>query len=434
MALAASLNACATYAPYPLAKAPPVTPQADLIAGTARPYLTPVTIDLSQPLDGNAIATLAVIANPDLKALRTRADVADAQAFAAGLMPDPSFSLGADSVLSGPDTETNLTAALGLDLNALRIRGVVKAQAEAANRQGHLDLAWAEWQTAGQARIQAVRIEMLRRQLAINAVSQAAQESLLARTVRAAGRGDIAGDQLQTARSGAAAATEAYNTSQRNLAAARFELTRLLGLPPETILTLAPAVLPEAPPPYATLVDSAIANRSDLAALREGYAAQENALHKAVLDQFPALNLTLNANRDSANNVLVGPAVDFTLPLWNRNRGGIAVEGATRAALKAEYDARLFQTRADITAAVAEIIRLRTQRERLLADLPAAQGFSDKTAKAAERGDLSPATAEAAAQALRDKQSQVYQAEQDISELTISLELLTGLPQGLWPK
>ncbi|WP_200863969.1 TolC family protein [Asticcacaulis sp. AC466] len=434
VALVASLSACARYAPDPLAKVPPVTSQAYLADGTARPYLSPVTIDLSLPLDGNAIATLAVIANPDLKALRARADVADAQAFAAGLMPDPSFSLGSDSVLSGPDTLANLTAALGLDLNALRTRGVVKAQAQAASRQVHLDLAWAEWQTAGQARLQAVRIALLERQLAINAVSQSAQDSLLERTSRAAGRGDLAGDQLQTARSGAAAATEAYTTSQRSLAAARFELTRMLGLPPETTLTLAPAVLPDTPPPYTTLVDFAITQRSDLAALRDGYAAQENALHKAVLDQFPALNLTLNANRDSANNVLVGPAVDFTLPLWNRNRGGIAVESATRAALKAEYDARLFQTRTDITAAVTEIMRLRAQRERLLADLPAVQGFSDKTAKAAERGDLSPATAEAAAQALRDKQSQVYQAEQDISELTISLELLTGLPQGRWPK
>ncbi|MGA9657758.1 MAG: hypothetical protein WBQ60_01465 [Asticcacaulis sp.] len=67
MALAASLSASATYAPDPLAKAPPVIPQSDITAGTTRPYLTPVTIDLSQPLDSNAIATLAVIASPDQK-------------------------------------------------------------------------------------------------------------------------------------------------------------------------------------------------------------------------------------------------------------------------------------------------------------------------------------------------------------------------------
>ncbi len=252
--------------------------------------------------------------------------------------------------------------------------------------------------------------------------------------MRAAGRGDLAGDQVQTARLGAATSNEAYITTERSLATARLELTRLLGLPPETVLTLAPSVLPTAPPTADVLVNLAIAERSDLAALREGYAAQEAALHKAVLDEFPALNLTINANRDSADNMLLGPAVDFTLPLWNRNRGGIAVERTTRAALKAEYDARLFQTRSEITAAVDEIMRLHAQRDNLLATLPEAQSFADATAKAASHGDLSSATVEAAAQKLRDKQGQIYQAEQDIAELTISLELLTGMPQGRWPK
>lgn len=428
-----TLSACATYAPDPLGTKPPDTTAAELTAGASRPYLTPVTIDLSQPLDGNAIATVAVIANPDLKALRARADVADAQAFNAGLLPDPSFSLGADSVLSGPDTKTNLTAALGLDLNALRTRGVVRAQAEAARHQVHLDLAWAEWQTSGQARLQAVRIEMLERQLALNTASREAQDSLLQRTLKAAGRGDVAAAQLQTAQTADAAARQAATATERSLDAARFELTRLMGLPPETPLQLAPVTLPAAPPPAEALVSLAIDNRSDLAALRAAYSAQENALHKAVLDQFPALNLTLNANRDSANNMLVGPAVDFTLPLWNRNQGGIAVERTTRAALKAEYEARLFQTRAEITAAVADITRLRALHDRLNAELPAVQTFAAVTQKAASRGDLSPATAEAAAQTLRDRQGEIDQTEQNIAELTISLELLTGLPQGRWP-
>ncbi len=431
VAFVPALSACATYAPAPLGTTPPV---ASLSATVKRSYLASVTIDLSRPLDSNAVATVAVIANPDLKALRARADVTGAQAFSAGLLPDPTFSAGADAVLSGPDTKTNLTAALGLNLNDLRTRGVVRTKAQAENSQARLDLAWSEWQTSGQARLQAVRIQRLELQLLLNAASRKAQENLLERTARAAGRGDIGGDQLQVARAAAATATEAHSATERGLATARLELTRLLGLPPQTTLTLAPAPLPDAPPSAETLVTLALAERSDLAALRAGYTAQEAALHKAVMDQFPALNLTINGNRDSADNSLVGPAVDFTLPLWNRNQGGIAVERATRAAMKAEYDARLFQTCAEITAAVDDINRLRLQRDRLLVDLPEVQNFADSTGKAADHGDLSPATAEAAGQALRDKQLQISQAEQDIAELTISLELLTGTPQGRWPK
>ena len=427
---ALAIAGCAHYAPQPLDTAPPAT---ELGGSVARPYLTPVTIDLARPLDGNAIATIAVIANPDLKALRARAQIADAQAFSAGLLPDPTFSAEGDALLSGPDSLANLAAGLGLDLNALRTRGVARARSQSESRQVRLDLAWSEWQTSGQARLQAVRIQALQGQLAIDAASRDAQNDLLVRTQRAAGRGDVAGDQLQTARAGAADAVVKYDATERSLTAARLELTRLLGLPPQTPLVLAAPPLSPPVPPAERLVLLALANRSDLAALRQGYDAQESGLRQAVLDQFPALNLTINVNRDTSDNVTLGPLIDFTLPLWNRNRGGIAVERATRDALKAEYAARLFQTRAEITAAVADIALLRDQRDRLLADMPAVQAFAGATGRAAERGDLSPVTAEAAAQTLRDKQGQVAQAEQDIAELTISLELLTGTPHALWP-
>ncbi|MFX8453537.1 hypothetical protein ABTL48_21310, partial [Acinetobacter baumannii] len=80
------------------------------------------TINLAAPLTPQGVAALAVVNNPDLIALRSRAGVAEAQAFAAGLLPDPTFSFGADKVLSGPDTFLNIAGALGLDLNALRKR------------------------------------------------------------------------------------------------------------------------------------------------------------------------------------------------------------------------------------------------------------------------------------------------------------------------
>jgi outer membrane protein TolC len=122
------------------------------------------------------------------------------------------------------------------------------------------------------------------------------------------------------------------------------------------------------------------------------------------------------------------------LPLWNRNRGGIAVETATRAALKAEYEARLFQTRSDIAAAVGGLGLLARQRTAILRDLPAVRRFAEATRRAADRGDLAPTTAATAEQAWRDKQLQLAQAERDIAEQTIALELLTGAPQEAWPK
>lgn len=414
---------------------PPVLDALSQDAATIdRPYLVPRSIDFSRPLDPNAVATLAVLGNPDLKAARVRAGVADAQAFAAGLLPDPTFSFGLDPLLSGPDTMIGISSSLGLSLGALRTRRVVQAQARAAARRVRLDLAWSEWQTSGQARLQAARIVALERQVALDRSSRDSAQALFDRTLRAAGRGDLAADQLQGARVAAFDAAERLRIDERDLGAARLELVRLIGFPPDRSLSLAAPPLPPPPPAAESLFAIALRARSDLQALRAGYAAQEAAVHKAVLDQFPTLDLSVNAARDTAGNLTLGPAVSFTLPLWNRNRGGIAVEHATRAALKAEYEARAFQTRAEIAAAVRGIQIARRQRDAVLATLPGARRFADASRGAAARGDLALATAATAEQAFRDKESQLAQAERDIAEQTIALELLTGTLQEAWTK
>ncbi len=435
---AALLSGCQSYAPVLLSSSPGMLAPPDGAAlsraATAidRAYLKPAAIDLDAPLDGNAVATLAVIANPDLKALRARAGIDDAQVFAARLLPDPTLSLGASKVLRGPDPLADLVGALGFDLNALRTRGVQIAQARAARDQVRLDLAWSEWQTAGQARIQAVRIVALTRNLALAQATREGQRSLLDRTLRAAGRGDLAGDQAQAARVAAADAEDKARTAQADLNAAKFELTRLLGLPPATVLQLAAPNDGEVPLDPDRLFAIAFAQRTDIKALQAGYQSQEAAVRKAILDQFPALNLTVTANRDTAGNLIVGPSIDFTLPLWNRNRGGIAIEKATREALKTEYDARLFQTRAEIAAAVSGIVIARQQRSAVLRDLPPAERYAGASRRAAARGDLAPATAQTAYQALRDKQILLAQSDQAIAEQMIALELLTGTLREAW--
>jgi outer membrane protein TolC len=297
-----------------------------------------------------------------------------------------------------------------------------------------LDLAWAEWQTSGQARIQAARIVSLERAEVYARESRDATQSILDRMLRAAGRGDMSADQIQGARVAAFDAADRLRTIEQALGAARFELRRLIGLPPDYPLRLAPIALKPPPPDAAALFAIAQRERTDLRALRAGYAAQEAAVHKAVLDQFPTLDLTINGARDTAGNLTLGPSVGFTLPLWNRNRGGIAVERATRAALHAEYEARLFQTRAEIAAAVDALTILRRQRDAILRDLPALERFAAASRRAATRGDLALTTALTAEQALRDKQSLLALAERDIAEQIIALELLTGTPQEAWTR
>jgi cobalt-zinc-cadmium efflux system outer membrane protein len=434
--LAALLGGCASYAPAPLDRG--IVAGADMAllsrdaAAIDRPFLKPATIDLDAPLDDNAIAVLAVLGNPDLRALRVRAGVSDAQAFAARLLPDPTFSLGGDHILSGPDPVDAIAATLGFDLNALRTKKVVRAQSAAQAKQVRLDLAWSEWQTAGQARIQAARIRGLERGADDQKASAEAARRMLDRTLRAAGRGDLAADAVQGARTAAFDAEDRARVAERDLAAARLELTRLLGLPPETMLRIGAGPARDTAIDPARLTELATTRRADIAALRAGYDAQEAAVHKAVLDQFPTLALSIAGQRDTGGNVLLGPTVDFTLPLWNRNRGGIAIERATRAALKAEYESRLFQARAEIAAAASGIAVARRQRPAIAADMPALEKFAGASRRAADRGDLAPATAETAEAALRDKRIALAAIDQAIDEQMIALELLTGAPKEDW--
>jgi outer membrane protein TolC len=434
-ALALSLTACASYAPRPLSDAPAARDSAVLARDAAtidRPFLRPTAIDLARPLDDNAIAVLAVLGNPDLKAQRQKVGIADAQAFAARLLPDPTFSIGGAPLLAGPDPAAEIAGSLGLDLKTLREGKVMRQQADAQARQVRLDLAWAEWQTAGQARIQAARIRRLDAALAILRLDIAAAHSLLDRTLRAAARGDVAADPVQAARADLRATQDKLVTAEHDLLAARQELAKLLGLPMETILQLAPGVDDDRALDAAHLTDIAIAGRADLSALRAGYDAEEAAVHKAILDQFPTLALNVNGTRDTSHNFILGPTIDFTLPLWNRNRGGIAIERATRENLRAEYDARLSQTRAEIAAAVNNIVLARRQRDTIRADLPSLEKVAAASRRGAVRGDLSLATADVAAGALRDQRVALLTAEQTIDEAMIALELLTGIPKEDW--
>ncbi len=366
--------------------------------------------------------------------MRAKTGVSDAQAFAARLLPDPTAQFGFDQRLSGPDPFNGFSGQIAFDLNQLRLRRVTRVQQAATRQQVRLDLAWAEWQAAGQARLLGVRIVALTKASALARASAAQAAAVLDTAMRAAGRGDIAGAELDSRRQAALDAADKARTADSALVAARGDLNKQLGLPPATVLRIAPP--PPAPPlpPAASLVALALDRRLDLAALRAGYEAQEAETHKQVLEQFPTLTLGLSGVRDTANNRTLGPQVGFTLPLWNRNRGGIAVASATRTQLKAEYEARLFATRADITDAVVNVETSRRQRDALAAALPPLERYAAATVRAGERGDLPRATGEAATQAVRDRRLALVTLDQTIAEQTVALELLTGTVREGWTR
>jgi cobalt-zinc-cadmium efflux system outer membrane protein len=429
----ALLSACASYSPAPLNRdADAALREHDLRAvaaaasGLRHPRLKPVAIDLAQPLTPEALGLIAVIANPDLKAARAKARVADAQTFAAGLLPDPIITLGFDRILSGPDTTNPVIGQLALDLAAFRDLGVTRAAARAAGEQARLDLAWQEWQIAGQARLLASRIASLERISAIDQDSQAKAETLLTAVLEAAARGDVRAEEVEARRIAAADAADRARQAERDLGAAWIDLDKLLGLAPGARLRIA-ETSPASPPLDAqALFQRARAERLDLRALEAGYDSQEAVVRKAVLDQFPSLQLTLTRQVDSTGNQLFGPSVNFTAPVWNRNQGGVAIAKATRDQLRAEYAARLLSARSDIAELVDGLTIARRQRAEAAARIEPLSRTVAAANAAAARGDLARAVAETARQSLADKQLSQAVLDQSIAEQTVALEIAIG--------
>ena len=80
--------------------------------------------------------------------------IAHAQAFAAGLLPDPQLSFGKDYLTHpGPGLSSAYNLGLSEDVTALLTRSSRRAAARSQAEQVNLDLLWAEWQSVAQARL-----------------------------------------------------------------------------------------------------------------------------------------------------------------------------------------------------------------------------------------------------------------------------------------
>ena len=391
---AAWLVGCATYHARPLPTQPDVkSSPAELKIDPARLRLEPlksITLDPATGLDPLQVGVLAVLSSPDLEAKRAALGVNAAQVFAAGLLPDVQFAAGVDRPTAGPDTQNAYNVSPSLDLAALIARGNLRRAAQFTADQADLDLLWAEWGTAQQARGLAEtvlagegRIVYLRRILAL-------ASDRAARSAAALERRDVA---VQTTAADLAAKLDAQTllaTAEHDTQKARRDLNALLGLEASVLL---PLKLGGDPGRY----DDAALNRAlgaldqrrpDLLALRAGYQAQDANLRRAVLAQFPINQIALNFAKDPAGVVTQGVSGAFVLPILNGGRGDVRVQDATREQLRAEYQARLDQTDAEVKAAEAELASASAQAQGLSADVPRLEALVRPADAAFERHDL----------------------------------------------
>jgi cobalt-zinc-cadmium efflux system outer membrane protein len=365
------MTGCASYAPLPLGSGSGLASVAQLTAPTVDmpvSMLATHRFDPSDGLDVAEVAMLTVANSPPLKLKRDELGISRAQAFAAGLLPDPQLSFSNDFPReSGNGLTSAFSLGLSEDITALLTRSSRKAAARSQADQVNLELLWAEWQAVAQARLLFDQVLTLRAQHALLETEQAALVSVERDIGAALSSGNLTYDSASAGLNAGADVRKRLTDNAVALHQAESDLHMLLGL--ESTAPLDLVGVPYQVEPTPAQVQQSLLNlprrRPDLLALQAGYQSQEARLRGAVLAQFPALNLGVNSARDTTPVYTNGYSIGISLPLFDRNRGNIAIEQATRQQLKDDYEARVLSTRSDIQRLLADLASMQ-QRRRVL--------------------------------------------------------------------
>ena len=430
------LAGCAAYSARPLPEQPDLAARpGDVkveVQSLQLPDLKPHAYDPARGLDMTDVAILAVVNNPGLRTARSEARAADVQSFAAGLLPGPQLSASRDKP-TGASAAGNVTGrsmGLGYDLGPLFTSGAEQAAAQAQARQADLDLLWAEWQVAQQARSLSVQCGTDRAESALLGDLKQAMQERYAAEQGALKSGDIAFDDL----SAKLAALQDVQT--RADAVARQEnddcsaLVGLLGLAPGTELVLLP------PEPVTDIpaeqVETALKDlpkrRPDLVALRYGYQAQDEEVRRAVLAQFPSIGVGINRASDTSDVHTVGFSVSLNFPFIFGGAKQVHAAEASRDALWQAYQQRLDESQVEVRQSAADLALLQGERNALEVSLGDAEQMSRSAAAAYARGDLTAPAYYDLTIASLNRRLERADLEAQIQQFHVTLETLLGLP------
>ena len=177
-------------------------------------------------------------------------------------------------------------------------------------------------------------------------------------------------------------------------------------------------------------IDAALAalpgRRPDLIALQAGYASQEEKYRAAVLSQFPSLSVGFVRARDTSEIYTSGFQINLSLPIFNRNRGNIAIERATRKRLRYEYQTRLNQAYADVAHLRADIVILEREVRTAQSALPAAERFAGDAEQAYARHEMTLSAYADAISPELTKRLDIATLQESLAEQHIALKALFG--------
>lgn len=343
-----------------------LTPETSLHAFEARSLENPALLKFIAERSGgtpaswdcDALVWAGYFYHPSLDAARARLSAAEAAAQAAAEFPNPALGLklGRNSASGIPSPWIN---SLQLDL-PIETAGRRQHRAERAEQiaiAARLNLASVAWQIRG--RVHRAWIDLLAAHGATALLREQVllREEMLRLEEARLAAGDAAATEITVAQLALKASRLAWNEAARTAAGARIRLSDAIGIPDTALenARLSPDGLERRTEidTSTTVRRRALLNRADLLAALAEYSAAHAALSIEVAKQFPEFRLGPGYTYDQGENKWsLGLAI--TLPVFDRNRGGIAEARARRDEAAAAFNTRQSGVLAEIERTTAE--------------------------------------------------------------------------------
>ncbi|MDA1008097.1 MAG: TolC family protein [Planctomycetota bacterium] len=384
VSIAAILHGCASYEPQPL------DPSAAMRQLEDR---TTVVTERDNPTNSIGLTlaegeTVALLYNPALRIARLEAGVAKATAEHAGLWSDPVTGINFNDVSQVASPGSTLGGQIAL---TIPISGRLEAETDRANASLFAALATvqsSEWTT--RIALRRAFAVWTNTRLRIDTVAQtvAVITQIAGIVHRMEQVGEMPRVEARLFQLEVAIAQAQSNQLTGQLFEREVEIKSILGLAPWAAIALAPAIMPSWESlDLATLRKEMTARSPLIEALRAEYAVAEASLNVEIRKQYPDIEVGPAYNTDGTNDFTVG--VTLPLPLWNRNRQGVATAKAERELMRVRFDATIELQLADLESASAVCQRTAKQRTALERDIaPLAAQQSEEVQNIARLGEV----------------------------------------------
>ena len=298
--------------------------------------LSDVPFDISDGVSLAEAKALALALNPDLRVARLRAAVPLAGSKHAGLLDDPELGFDVLRIVENVDKPWIAGVGIGFTIPLSGRLAVEKDQAwadySAAWRRVALqesetitrvEQAWSQW-TASNAHLALIVTHINR------------LEPLASTAKRLSDAGELRPIDARRVELTLADARADLLKAKSTTGRIRGDIFALLGLVPDAGATLAIDVV-DSSAPGVDAPHEALVRHPRLELAKASYEVVEQNLRREITKQYPDLTIgPVYENEEDQSRIGLGGAIP--IPVFNRNRRGIAEAGATRDAARAEAE------------------------------------------------------------------------------------------------